>query len=66
MICLKNKILKTLAFLNFLSFLCMMASEVTFLSFTIAFLNLAFLFLMAYANGWVYGTDRYYEREGKR
>ena len=68
---IKNFILKTLAYiagLNLILF-ALLADNLTrdgwILALIVNGIGALYLYLLAYANGWIYDTDPYYEREEK-
>lgn len=42
--------------------MCLVDSIILWQSFVIMIVNISFLWLVAYANGYIYDTERYYER----
>lgn len=62
---LKNSIIKTLVITNLSSlifWMCLVDSIISWQPFVIMLVNISFLWLVAYANGYIYDTERYYER----
>lgn len=62
---LKNFIIKTLVITNLFSlifWMCLVDSIISWQPFVIMIVNISFLWLVAYANGYIYDTERYYER----
>ena len=62
----KNFIIKTLCVVNAFSLLfwvCLIDSIISWRPVAIMAVNLIFLHLVAYANGWVYGTEKEGEQE---
>ncbi len=62
---LKNFIIKILVIINLFSlifWMCLVDSIISWQSFVIMIVNISFLWLVAYANGYIYDTERYYER----
>ena len=62
---LKNFIIKTLVIINLFSlifWMCLVDSIISWQPFVIMIVNILFLWLVAYANGYIYDTERYYER----
>lgn len=62
---LKNFIIKILVIINLFSlifWMCLVDSIISWQSFVIMIVNISFLWLVAYANGYIYYTERYYER----
>lgn len=62
---LKNFIIKTLVIINLFSLIfwaCLIDSIISWQPFVIMIVNILFLWLAAYANGYIYNTKRYYER----
>lgn len=60
---LRKALVKAFTWLNFFSFLLfLIASNYPVWFITIPVLNLGWLFLVAYANGYVYNTKFYYRR----
>lgn len=62
---LKNFIIKILVIINLFSlifWMCLVDSTISWQSFVIMIVNISFLWLVAYANGYIYDTERYYER----
>lgn len=62
---LKNFIIKTLVIINLFSlifWMCLVDSIISWQPFVIMLVNSSFLWLVAYANGYIYDTERYYER----
>ena len=65
---LKNFIIKTLVIINLFSlifWMCLVDSIISWQPFVIMIVNILFLWLVAYANGYIYDTERYYERVEK-
>lgn len=63
-----NGIIKTLVFLNLFSLMfwvCCIDAIISWQPYLIMAVNFAFLTLVAYANGWMYDTEPYYERMEK-
>jgi hypothetical protein len=42
--------------------MCLVDSIISWQPFVIMIVNISFLWLVAYANGYIYDTERYYER----
>lgn len=62
---LKNFIIKILVIINLFSlifWMCLVDSIISWQPFVIMIINISFLWLVAYANGYIYDTERYYER----
>lgn len=62
---LKNFIIKTLVIINLFSlifWMCLVDSIISWQPFVIMIVNILFLWLVAYVNGYIYDTERYYER----
>ena len=62
----KNFIIKTLCVVNAFSLLfwmCLIDSIISWQPVAIMVVNVIFLYLVAYANGWVYGTEKEGEQE---
>lgn len=62
---LKNFIIKTLVITDLFSlifWMCLVDSIISWQPFVIMIVNISFLWLVAYANGYIYDTERYYER----
>lgn len=62
---LKNFIIKTLVIINLFSLIfwaCLIDSIISWQPFVIMIVNILFLWSVAYANGYIYNTKRYYER----
>lgn len=62
---LKNFIIKILVIINLFSlifWMCLVDSIISWQSLVIMIVNISFLWLVAYANGYIYDTERYYER----
>lgn len=62
----KNFIIKTLCVVNAFSLLfwmCLIDSIISWQPVAIMVVNIIFLYLVAYANGWVYGTEKEGEQE---
>ncbi len=62
---LKNFIIKTLVIINLFSlifWMCLVDSIISWQPFVIMIVNILFLWLVAYANGYIYDTEHYYER----
>lgn len=62
---LKNFIIKILVIINLFSlifWMCLVDSIISWQFFVIMIVNISFLWLVAYANGYIYDTERYYER----
>lgn len=62
---LKNFIIKIRVIINLFSlifWMCLVDSIISWQSFVIMIVNISFLWLVAYANGYIYDTERYYER----
>ena len=65
----KNTVLKELIWMNLASLLfwmCLVDVIISWQPVAIMLVNCFFLWLMAYANGYVYDTERYYERQKKK
>lgn len=65
---LKNFIIKPLVIINLFSLIfwaCLIDSIISWQPFVIMIVNILFLWSVAYANGYVYDTERYYERQEK-
>lgn len=68
---IKNFILKTLAYIAGLDLIlfALLADNLTrdgwILALIVNGIGALYLYLLAYANGWIYDTDPYYEREEK-
>lgn len=65
---IKNFILKSFTFVNGMSLLfwiMVIDDIISWQPYLIIAFNMGWLWLMAYANGWVYDTEAYYERERK-
>lgn len=61
----KNFIIKTLCVINAFSLLfwmCLIDSIISWQPMAIMAVNIIFLYLVLYANGWILGTKPYYER----
>lgn len=61
----KNFILKTLCVVNAFSLLfwvCLIDSIISWQPVVIMVVNIIFLYLVAYVNGWIYGTEPYFQR----
>lgn len=61
----KNFIIKGLCVINGFSLIfwaCLLDSIISWQPYVIMLVNVLFLWLMAYANGWVCDTEPYYER----
>lgn len=61
----KNFIIKTLIMINLFSLLfwvCFISGIISWQPFVIMIVNILFLWVAAYANGYIYDTERYYER----
>lgn len=64
----KNIILKLLLWFNLFSLLfwiCLVDAIISWQPVVIMLVNVGFISLFAYANGYVYDTERYYERQEK-
>lgn len=62
----KNFIIKTLCVVNAFSLLfwmCMIDAIISWQPVAIMVVNMIFLYLVAYANGWIYGTEKEGEQE---
>lgn len=62
----KNFIIKTLCVVNAFSLLfwmCLIDSIISWQPVAIMAVNIIFLYLVTYANGWVYGTEKEGEQE---
>lgn len=60
-----NLILKVLVYINGISlvfWICLIDSIISWQPYVIMAVNIAFLAMVAYANGWMYDTEPYYER----
>ena len=68
----KNFIIKTLCVVNAFSLLfwmCLIDSIISWQPVAIMAVNIIFLYLVLYANGWIYGTEPYFqklEKEGEQ
>ncbi len=61
----KNFIIKTLCVVNAFSLLfwvCLIDSIISWQPVVIMVVNIIFLYLVAYVNGWIYGTEPYFQR----
>lgn len=61
----KNIILKLLLWFNLFSLLfwiCLVGSIISWQPVVIMIVNISFLWLVAYANGYIYDTEPYYEQ----
>lgn len=61
----KNFIIKTLCVVNAFSLLfwmCLIDSIISWQPVVIMAVNIIFLYLVAYVNGWIYGTEPYFQR----
>lgn len=64
----KNFIIKTLCTINAFSlifWICAIDAIISWQPYVIMFFNALFLWVVAYANGWVYNIEPYYERMEK-
>lgn len=65
---LKNFIIETLVITNLFSlilWMCLVDSIISWQPLVIMIVNISFLWLAAYVNGYIYDTERYYERLAK-
>ena len=61
----KNFIIKTLCVVNAFSLLfwvCLIDSIISWQPVVIMVVNIIFLYLVAHVNGWIYGTEPYFQR----
>lgn len=62
---LKNFIIKALVAINLFSlifWMCLVGSIISWQPVAIMIVNISFLWLVAYANGYIYDTEPYYEQ----